>query len=154
MQYHTHLAFGGMVGLAAAEYLPIGVGENDLILYGSGLLMGALLCDIDHPKSKISNKIPILPDVISLVFKHRTFFHSLLFLALLSLLYSVLPSILVTGLMIGVASHMLGDMMTSQGIQLFFPFGGYISLPLTFRTGGIVEQVLFLTFGWITYQIF
>ncbi|HHW36814.1 MAG TPA: metal-dependent hydrolase [Bacillales bacterium] len=146
MQYHTHLAFGAVAGIAAVKFMNIDISDG-MLIYGGGVLLGSLLPDIDHPRSKISNKVPILPSVINLIFSHRSFFHSIVFVALLSLLYSApIPGSFVTGLIIGVISHMIGDMMTNKGIKLLFPFGSYISLPLTFRTGGIVEQILFFLF--------
>lgn len=151
MQYHTHLAFGGLVGVTALNFVP--VSENDILFYGAGVALGALLPDVDHPRSKISNKIPILPSVISSIFGHRKFFHSILFLLCLSFPFSVAPGALVTGLTIGAASHILGDMMTHQGVQLLFPIGGMIKLPITFRTGGIVEQLLFLLFAGATVMM-
>lgn len=150
LQYHTHLAFAGMVGLGVMDI----VQKGDTSLYLAGLAIGALLPDIDHPKSKISRKIPIAPVLISAIFTHRTFFHSLLFLGLLSLLYGVAPSPLVTGLLVGAASHILGDMLTVSGVKLFYPFGNYIRLPFTFRTGGIVEQLCFLVFSYITVTFY
>ena len=45
-------------------------------IFFSLLLLGAILPDIDCPKSKISNKIPVIPRILSLLSKHRGIFHS------------------------------------------------------------------------------
>ncbi|MFS1516452.1 metal-dependent hydrolase [Bacillus sp. SCS-151] len=149
MQYHTHLAFSGMVGLSMMDWAQV----PDPTSYFFGLAIGALLPDIDHPKSKISNKVPILPSIISRFFTHRTFFHSLLFVGILTFLYGLLPASLVTGIIFGTASHILGDMLTPAGVKLFYPFGLYIRLPLTFKTGGSIEQICFFTFIFISYKL-
>lgn len=144
MQYHTHLAFGAVAGAAVITYFPQ-LPIEQTILYSTGLLFGSLLPDIDHPNSKISRAVPVLGDAIAKTTGHRTFFHSLLFLILLSLLYQTsIPTDLVTGLLVGVISHILGDMLTVKGVHLFYPIRKPIRSPLTFATGGIAEQIIFI----------
>lgn len=107
----------------------------------SGVL-GALIPDICHTKSKIGRKLPILSTLVSSIFGHRTFTHSLLFLLLTAFaahLYFANQSILV-GLMAGMASHLLLDAGTTNGIKLFFPSSIRIRLPLYIKTGGKAEQ--------------
>lgn len=160
----THLAFGSVCGLFALPYLPllgIHIPEPTLHItapgfetYGAGVLLGALLPDIDKRGTTISRRVPILPWVLSKVFGHRTALHSLLFVALLYYVLPMwLPMAFVAGLVIGVISHLLGDMMTPQGIQLLWPVKVDIRLPVTFKTGGLIENVLCVLFiGMTAYQ--
>lgn len=107
-------------------------------------VIGALIPDICHTKSKIGRRLPILSAVVSSVFGHRTFTHSLLFLLITAFaahLYFADQSILV-GLMAGMASHLLLDAGTVNGIKLFFPSAIKVRLPLYIKTGGKAEQVV------------
>ncbi|MED0709661.1 metal-dependent hydrolase [Aneurinibacillus aneurinilyticus] len=149
----THLAFGSVCGLAALPYLPmlgIHISEPSLSMqtpgfetYGAAVLLGALLPDIDKKGTTISRHVPVLPWLFSKVFGHRTALHSLLFVWLLyTYLPYWLPMPFVIGLVIGVLSHLLGDMMTHQGIRLLWPLPFDIRLPMTFETGGKIEYVI------------
>lgn len=71
----THI-MGGVASCTAAAYF---YGYDPVFMTASGVI-GALIPDICHTKSKIGRRLPILSAVISSVFGHRTFTHSLLFL--------------------------------------------------------------------------
>lgn len=45
-------------------------------------------------------------------------------------------------LSVGMLSHLGADMVTERGIPLMFPYGKKLSLPLTTKTGSIVEGVI------------
>ncbi|UOR10364.1 metal-dependent hydrolase [Halobacillus amylolyticus] len=91
--------------------------------------------------------ILMLPLLI-MVRTHRKMTHSLSFIVLLGV-YSYLIGYLVTvpsyyflGLMIGTLSHLLGDVVTSKGIPLFYPLTKrHYRFLLTFRTGSQVEKI-------------
>ncbi|OEH92989.1 metal-dependent hydrolase [Bacillus solimangrovi] len=153
MQYHTHLAFGAAAGAVVLHYIPQISVEHHL-LYSFGILVGSLLPDIDHPNSKISNAIPVLGKAVSKTVGHRTFFHSLIFIVMLFFLYRTnISNDFVTGLILGVTSHIIGDMFTVRGVYLFYPIKKSVRSPLTFRTGGFIEQVLFLVFIGVFYSM-
>lgn len=147
----THIAFAIALGAFSTKFINIPIDQTgELTLYGSGLVLGSLIPDIDHPNSAVSRKVPIVPGIISSLFGHRTFFHSLLFVALVAAgLFSFIPFMLYLGFLIGIVSHLIGDMMTVRGIKLFYPFGDFISFPIVFKTGGIVEYTLLVVFGLI-----
>lgn len=129
---------GGVASCTAVAYF---YGYDPVFMTASGVL-GALIPDICHTKSKIGRKLPILSTLVSSIFGHRTFTHSLLFLLLTAFaahLYFANQSILV-GLMAGMASHLLLDAGTTNGIKLFFPSSIRIRLPLYIKTGGKAEQ--------------
>lgn len=135
----THI-MGGVASCTAAAYF---YGYDPVFMTASGVI-GALIPDICHTKSKIGRRLPILSAVVSSVFGHRTFTHSLLFLLITAFaahLYFADQSILV-GLMAGMASHLLLDAGTVNGIKLFFPSAIKVRLPLYIKTGGKAEQVV------------
>lgn len=88
--------------------------------------------------------------IILLFSKHRGFSHSMVFLAgctfavkKISLFYSGIDySVIFAASM---ASHLLGDMFTKAGIGLFAPFSDKrIRLPYTIKTGGKIENFIFI----------
>lgn len=136
----THIIGGIAAGLAFAQitdYEPV-------ILLAAGAL-GALIPDICHGGSKIGRTFPILSKIINSLFGHRTFTHSLLFLLLAAFLFhEFLPNEAIgAGLMVGMASHLILDMATKKGIKLFFPIKITIRFPITTKTGGRAEYVVF-----------
>ena len=125
-------------------------------------LLGGLTPDIDKPGSKLWSHIPAggcLSRIINPFFAggHRHLTHSLLGLAifggLIRLLLEVLPlgdaidsTIVFIGFMVGFASHIATDMLTKDGVPLFFPFPFHIGFPpvefLRMKTNGTAEKVL------------
>lgn len=119
----THLLYGSIAGLA--------VGSGDLKILGLTML-GSVISDIDHPNSMIGKNIPLIPNLLP----HRGPTHSLIFLvvsALINLYFGI-----------GVAVHLVLDMMTKSGIQILWPWKRDIRFPLArfVRTGGIFELSL------------
>lgn len=97
------------------------------------VVFGSILPDIDHPGSMIGKNVPLLPKL----FRHRGFTHSLLF-CLLTLLINIWVSI-------GCFVHIIMDMMTKHGVELFYPLKVKIRFPLTnyVKTNGLFEKFLF-----------
>jgi len=136
----THIIGGLAASLAFAQ-----VSNYDpVILTGAGVI-GALVPDICHGGSKIGRTFPVVSKVISKVFGHRSFTHSFLFLFLMGVLLNTYVSneAVVAGILVGMVSHMILDMATKNGIKLLFPFKVRVRFPLTTRTGGAVESVVF-----------
>ena len=71
--------------------------------------------------------------------------HSLLFILLLVAImnYFSWDKSIMMGVSVGVASHLLLDMATKNGVKLFFPLPVTVRFPLTTRTGGTVESIVF-----------
>lgn len=93
---------------------------------------GAMLPDLDTRKSYISKKWPYLSKFISKRTKHRGFTHSLLFLLILSQFLKLIVLIgdkniilicCAYGIVCGYFSHILLDIFTYEGVDLFFPLG-------------------------------
>ncbi len=88
----------------------------------------SVLPDIDHSKSLIGKSFKPLATYIDRKFGHRTITHSLLFLGFISILSYFLERLFSDShdysliLFFAVFSHFLLDMVTIQGIPLFYPF--------------------------------
>ncbi|MEI4768721.1 metal-dependent hydrolase [Psychrobacillus sp. FJAT-51614] len=140
MTGNTHIVGGIAASLAFAQ-----VSHYDpVILLGAGVV-GALIPDICHGGSTIGRKLPIVSKVINTIFGHRSFTHSLLFLFLIEvLLTTFLKNESVTvGILVGMVSHYILDMATKNGIKLLFPLKVTIRFPLTTKTGGKIEYLVF-----------
>jgi inner membrane protein len=99
------------------------------IPYFGAVVVGSLLPDIDHTKSIIGKLFYPLARWLDRRFGHRTVTHSLLFLIGVTVLTVLLESFLQSPdhnialiLFFSVLSHFILDMVTLQGIPLFYPF--------------------------------
>lgn len=175
----THMAVGISTGLALSTGKPL---REQLILLTASAI-GSLVPDLDHPKSKLNQKILVFKNRIfkvlsyiiigvgfiylgsaleDIVFKilgialmltgissHRGFTHSLLGFFLFSSIvqiYSIRFDLneIYIGFNIGYILHLVMDFFTPQGIQLFFPLTENISFPITIKTNGEGENLIFI----------
>lgn len=150
MQGSTHLAAGILTGVVLGGDMPVAGG----IIGG----IAGLLPDIDHPRSMISRRIPILPWIINLFAKHRGATHTLWFcLGIAGVIYASLyfsgftdlavwASIVVFG---GTVSHLVLDSCTKSGVYWLAPWG--LHLRGGVKTGDIwIELPLTLLFLGLT----
>ncbi|WP_419961253.1 metal-dependent hydrolase [Psychrobacillus sp. BM2] len=147
MTGNTHIIGGLAASLAFAQvtdYEPI-------LVVGAGVV-GALIPDICHGGSKIGRKFKVLSKVINTLFGHRSFTHSLLFLVLIAILLTsfIDNESIVTGILVGMASHYILDMATKNGIKLLYPLKITVRFPITTRTGGTVEYLVFAVLSLLT----
>ncbi|MCG8397158.1 metal-dependent hydrolase [Bacillus atrophaeus] len=135
----THI-MGGIASCTAIAYY---YGYDPVLMAASGAF-GALVPDICHTRSKIGRKFPLLSKIISSVFGHRTFTHSLLFMLIMFFIITTyIPNQNIqAGLLVGMASHLLLDAWTVNGIKLLFPSTIRIRLPFYMRTGSFSEQLV------------
>lgn len=140
MTGNTHIVGGIAASLAFAQIS----NYNPVILVGAGVV-GALIPDICHGGSTIGRKFPIISKVVHTLFGHRSFTHSLLFLLLIGILLNsfVTYEAITAGILVGMISHYILDMATKNGIKLLFPLKITVRFPLTTRTGGKVEYVVY-----------
>jgi len=136
----THIIGGMAASLAFAQvtyYDPV-------LLLGAGVV-GAVIPDICHGGSKIGRTLPLLSKVVNVLFGHRSFTHSLLFLFIVAALLNslVVNEAVTAGILVGMISHLILDMATKNGIKFFFPVQVRVRFPLTTRTGGKIESVVF-----------
>ncbi|AKP45944.1 metal-dependent hydrolase [Bacillus smithii] len=142
MEGKTHIV-GGLA--AGSLYLNLGGAVGHEALFFGSLALGALIPDIDHTGSLIGRKVPLIDNIISTVFGHRSFTHSLLFLVLAFFLFQQTswPKDIELGILMGMFSHMVLDMLTKQGVKFLWPLKIEIGIPFGIRTGGAIEQGFF-----------
>ncbi|TQR21266.1 metal-dependent hydrolase [Psychrobacillus vulpis] len=140
MTGNTHIVGGLAASLAYAQFS----NYDPVILVGAGVV-GALIPDICHGGSKIGKTFPIVSKIINILFGHRSFTHSLLFLFLIGILLHsfVTNESIIMGILVGIVSHLVLDMATKNGIKLLFPIKVTIRFPLTTKTGGKVENIVY-----------
>ncbi|AXF54974.1 metal-dependent hydrolase [Salicibibacter kimchii] len=161
MKGGTHLA-GALAAAATYDMLapetlpPIEGGWEAAVFFGASLL-GGLVPDICHPQSKAGRRASVFSWLIRRIFGHRTFTHSLIFLVLIAVLTGTIPGtigeMIQLGAFIGMASHYILDMLTSRGIQLFYPIDTTVRFPFHTRTGSWIGEgsVNVLCIAWVTY---
>lgn len=146
MTGHTHAIAGAAAGALSAEVLRLPVG----LLPVAAMLgaVAALLPDVDEPGSTVNRRLPIIGPLLGRSLKHRTVTHSLVALGGLTLAaHLLLPHVPWAWLAVGAAgygSHLFCDLLTPAGIDLFWPSRGRVRLGGWVKTGGGVEEGLFL----------
>lgn len=159
----THLLLG-VNSVWLLTLVPGAVGTFAPDMHNPGLLagtaaLGALLPDLDAAQSTIKflrlggrfQPFLLPAEVLHQAFGHRGVLHSLLGLAGFTLIVGV-PQALWLGwlpavaLLLGYASHLVGDGCTKSGIPLLFPQRTrrhLLLLPLRLTTGSQAEEVVF-----------
>jgi inner membrane protein len=139
MLWKTHLAFGILAGILGLNYYT----PNNHYIFFTIILIASILPDIDHTRSKISSKIPIIPSLLQFLTKHRGIFHSLPFAVFLAIVINYYNRESAIGFLIGYLSHLLADSLTISGINFLHPFS-QLRLKGFIKTGGLLEVFLFL----------
>ncbi|ARJ50323.1 metal-dependent hydrolase [Staphylococcus lutrae] len=149
----THSTAGILIGTVVATQHHLDIFEMTTCMVVSGL--ASLLPDICHTRSKMGQRLPILSHIIKHLFGHRTFTHSLLFMiGIYFILHTIeTPNYYMMGIIYGMLSHVLLDMLTPRGVHLFFPIPIRIRFPIHFKTGGIVDLSLATTFSFVTLYV-
>lgn len=142
----THMIGGAVVSAAYLAAANPDIKSTPLMLAAVGVgAIGGLIPDIDHPSSKISQTLRPVNALVSLMFSHRGFFHTpilYLILWMLWLKFCPNPSYLIWGkiLFLGIASHLILDLMNPGGIPVFFPFSSRRIHVTRIKTGGNGEK--------------
>lgn len=146
--FKTHLAFGFLISLLSLRIFNIKFPLLFILL----VTIFSALPDIDHPKSKIGRKFFFISTPISLVFRHRGFFHSIFPAIILFLLLNYFNlGFLALAVAIGYISHLFGDAITKEGINFLHPISTLrIQGPMT--TGATLEAFIFFII--ILFDIF
>lgn len=151
MRAYTH-ALGGLALTSLLFLYTNALGSDCTPAVIAAGVLGAVLPDIDHPKSKISNSFlvtKLASRVVSSVTVHRGMCHSLFFVILCVALaqlaiYLYLPhwnAAIPLWLGTGMVSHLLLDWLNPMGIQWFWPLGKHWNL-LSIKTGGTGERII------------
>lgn len=147
--------------VSTAIALPIMSATNTLTITNLiALGLGALLPDVDEPKSYIGRRTRGISDLINLIFKHRGLTHSIFFVGLIN--FSLIAigikggfAIEATYLTLGCFLHILEDSFSKSGVKWLLPLSDKsFQIGIYYTTGGIVEYgiALVATF-FIYYQI-
>ena len=132
------------------------------VYFLAGIALGAVLPDIDEPKSLIGRKLAPLAFLLRMFrLKHRTLSHSIIFALILIIPSIFLPypfNLFGIGAGIGSVLHCVGDLLTISGLKYFlYPKKVELHLlpkNLRFRTGGAVEQIIIFGLVGINYLIY
>jgi inner membrane protein len=140
MMAGSHVVLGAAAWCIAAPHLGL-PGVNPVSLGLAAL--GALLPDIDHPKSWVGRRVRPLSTCIGAVLGHRGATHSLLALAGCGwlLFHDGTPRAIAAPVLIGYLSHLAGDLLTPRGLRLAWPLKGSWALPLC-RAGSPAEPLV------------
>ncbi|NWK84920.1 metal-dependent hydrolase [Staphylococcus sp. GSSP0090] len=151
----THASCGLLVGALTIEYFHTDLFTSITVI--TLAVISSLLPDICHTQSKIGRRFKVISFFIRMIFGHRTFTHSLLFIAIIVCLLYVIqtPTYYLVTIILGLLSHVILDMLTPRGVKLFYPIPISVNFPVVFKTGGLVDISLAsaLTIGAI-YVIF
>jgi inner membrane protein len=139
MLWKTHIALGLIGGLFILNYFT----PTNYYSFFAVIIFASIFPDIDHTKSKISGKIPIIPGLIQLFTKHRGIIHSFPFAAVLAIIINKYNQELSLAFLIGYLSHLIGDSLTLSGINFLHPFSR-LKVQGFIQTGGLAELIFFL----------
>jgi inner membrane protein len=180
MQGKSHLLIGLMAGVVLDSFMHVSgrplTGQESVdvplvlskVVYYSAVGFGALLPDIDNARSTMGRRLGPISKQIQHLAGHRTIFHSLLGLAigsllaigleqLVSYLFSLRDVTLSTGLvnashlvfigvLFGSIIHIASDALTIGGVPLFWPSHKRFGFPpdsrSRFRTGTWPETLI------------
>ncbi len=141
MRMRTHLLFSLfiLVLLYRFHLFPsFSVSLFYLLLFSSTLLFFTLVPDIDTSESYLGRRVFPISWILSLLFGHRRFFHSLLFaLLLFSLPWLFGFELFAIAAGLGISSHLLMDALTREGVYPLYPLSFRVHGPIS--TGGLVE---------------
>ncbi len=136
--FKTHIAMGFLVGLLTLPYLPV----QNKFLFLILVAVCASLPDIDHARSKINNQFQLFK-IVSFLFRHRGIMHSLLAVLILGVLaYRYLGHDIAYAFFIGFTAHILGDALTKNGVELFYPLTRW-KIRGFIITGSFFEKLFF-----------
>lgn len=122
----NHLTGGIVFTGLFCSFFSVNIFANPIFV--SVTLIGSVIPDIDHTKSLIGKAFYPIAKYLSVNYGHRTITHSLLFLIGICLISVFIEKnfredfSISTILFFSVFSHLLFDMVTLQGIPLFYPF--------------------------------
>ncbi|PIN80155.1 hypothetical protein COV11_04530 [Candidatus Woesearchaeota archaeon CG10_big_fil_rev_8_21_14_0_10_30_7] len=133
MLARTHFVFGILFGIIFLRLLEF-TSLSEHISYFVIILLGVIIPDFDHPK---------ISKFVSLFFSHRGFLHSIFPPLIFGwVLFHFFGYSYALPFFVGYTSHLIGDMLTVQGIKLFNPFFKFRIRGLLI-TGSYAEKIIF-----------
>lgn len=144
MIWATHVIGGIAVG-TLVSINPVG-----LAVAGAS----ALLPDIDKTGTKIGNRFPAVSTVVSIIFGHRGFTHSLLAAGIFYYLVMYIAPEYAIYAGVGYLSHLVLDTLNPMGVPWLWPIPLRFRIPLV-RTGSVLDYaVMGLMLFYTTRYIF
>ncbi len=135
MLWKTHLIAGFILSFFITTYFPYVNPLLTIII----VLLGSIIPDIDHSNSLLGRRMPL----VSIFFKHRGFFHSLILcVGIMVLLSFLLSNIYVWFFGASFILHLSLDALTPQGVRPFWP--SRLRIRSFIRAGGFVEKIIFV----------
>lgn len=159
----THMTGGAVAAMAYTAIVAPDMPLHLTLCAGAVGAIAALIPDIDHANSTISNKLKPISILVCLICSKRGLFHTVfLYLALWIVWLINCPQewmhfwAILT--FIGILSHLVLDIITPDGIPLFFPFEFRHRRIIGIEDGGAMELVIRVIlmaccFGMIGQQI-
>ena len=122
----THVSAGLLVGALTTEHFQTDLFSTVTVICLS--VVSSLLPDICHTGSKIGRKLKLLSLIIRLLFGHRTFTHSLLFIGIIVFLLNLIqtPTYYLVSIIGGMVSCYT-RYVNAKGVKLLYP------IPLTIK---------------------
>lgn len=174
MMGKTHKLGGVCTGLITSSiFIQQPYTVEKLLICGTIILtstIGAMWPDIDQKNSTIGKKHKVTSTIISTFCNHRGITHApLLYFFVFSILFlltNMIQNVIVKtyvisglfGLIMGIISHLILDMITHDGIPICYPFtkDSIIHGPFKSKTdnGKVSCIILIITMIILTYQIF
>ena len=142
----THFYAGLCAGTAFAAWA--GLPLPECAAAAAAGVLGGLAPDLDHRKSKITQKAGLFGFVSSRMLKHRGVLHApATYLVLAAVLFACIGAHSLTraaicGLLAGTASHLLLDALTPSGIPLLWPLTKKRISLLPIQTGGRIDRLI------------
>jgi inner membrane protein len=140
MMAGSHVALGVAAWLVAAPHLGLPAAAPACL----GLaILGALLPDIDHPKSWLGQRLRPLSRPIAYALGHRGVTHSAVAVGACAwgLLRGGVPRWIVDPIAVGYLSHLAADLLTPGGLRLAWPLRRTWALPLC-KSGSPFEPLI------------
>ncbi|NRN28094.1 metal-dependent hydrolase [Photorhabdus heterorhabditis] len=143
MTAEGHLLFS-VASIILAQKLKITpeIAHGDWLHMLPGVLLTALLPDIDHPNSTLGKLFRFISIPIAKLCGHRGFTHSLLALILGVALFWLkipeewlIPTDFFHAMIVGYLSHLIADMLTPAGVPLLWPIKIRFRLPMLGKQG-------------------
>ena len=121
MKAGTHAAFAELAYLLFFTTAGVSLSAGN----AAAVACASILPDVDTGGSRVGRLCPPLTRLLERKFGHRTFTHSFLFIAILSLI-ALVPVLMgceaAACALFGYASHPFLDTCTPNGVRLFYPF--------------------------------
>lgn len=132
LEWATHMLSGVVAGFAVTG------GDWKGAIVGG---IAGVIPDLDEPKSKFGKVFFFLSIPLSMVFKHRTFTHSLLFTLIIgSILFLFFDWWVGLAAMAGILAHIAGDMLTGK-VQFLYPGKKWIGISIPPNSFVIIDRI-------------